>query len=202
MKAPTSNTQSYEPAPEGNQIGILIGLYNLGPQDYTYQGETKKRHEVRVVFELPNAKAKFGESNEERPYTIGKSGAFSMNEKAFLRKVVEACHGKKLADDEAENFPIESVVGKACLVNVGHFDVQGVKRAKIENVSPLPAGMEAPKVTNQQIVFDVTNYRQHEYDNLPAWLKEKVDVSGFKPKHDDARIPESDKDIRAEDIPF
>lgn len=203
MQAPTSGGGSdFKPAPEGNQVGYLIGLYHFGPQEYTYMGEQKTRNEIRVMFELPNAKAKFGDSDEERPYVVGKSGTYSMNEKAFLRKVVEACLGKKMADDEAERFPIESVIGKPCLVNITHYDSNGKTFAGIENVSPLPQGMTVPERHNSVTVFDVTNYSQDQYSALPDWMKEKVDKSGFAPKKGDDRIAEEDRSIKLEDIPF
>lgn len=189
----------YTPAPEGNQVGILVGLYHLGPQEFVYKGEKKIRDEVRVTFELPNAKRKFGEDEEEKPYMISKTGTYSMGDLAFLRKAVEACIGVKLMEGEAQAFDPEEALGKACLVNVQHFEVEGRKMAKIESVSPLPQGMEAPKQTNPSVVFDVINYKQEEFDALPDWLQEKVTASKFKPK-DGEKVEE--KVINPEDIPF
>lgn len=202
MKAPTQASSDYTPAPEGNQVGILVGLYYFGVQPYTYKGEEKMRHECRVVFELPNAKAKFGDSDEERPYMVGKNGTYSMNEKSFLRKVVEACHGKKLAEDEAVNFEIESVVGKPCLVNISHYESNGNTYAGIDNVSAIPSGMTAPERTNPTVVFDINHFTQEQYDSLPEWMRNKVINANGKPITLDDRISPEDRAIKAEDIPF
>jgi len=198
MQAPTSQKSDFEPAPEGNQVGILVGLYHLGPQEHSYKGESKMRDEVRVVFELIDTKAKFGDSEEEKPFLVAKSGAYSMNEKSFLRKVVEACLGKKMRDDEAERFTLEEVAGKACLVEVGHYDSGGIIRAGINNVSALPRGMKVSERVNPVTVFDVTNYTDEQFEALPDWMKEKVQKSGFK----SVGAATGQDEIASHDIPF
>ena len=200
MKAPKqSNNTERMVAPEGNHVARLVQMYNLGSQEYTYQGEEKMRYEIRLGFELPTQTAKFGDSDEEKPYIVSKSASFSMHPKAFLRSVVEACENVKLRDDEAENFDVESIMGKACLVNVKNGEGDYGKYAYIDKVTPLPSGMEAPAQINESKLFNVSDYTQAQYDELPDWLQEKVRASKAKPtdnKKDD------EKEINPDDIPF
>lgn len=199
MKAPVQNKTEYAPAPEGNQIGILIGLYYFGPQEYSYKGETKMREEVRLVFELPNAKAKFKE-DKEQPYVIGKNGTYSMNERSFMRQAIEACAGK-MSDAEAENFDLKQAMGKACLVNIEHYEANGNTYAGIKNVSPVPQGMEVPERTNKLTIFDVANYYDEDYNALPEWMQKKVDFTKIPSKGDRMSVLDDDG-IKAEDIAF
>lgn len=207
MKAPVKGGGDFEPAPAGNQLGIVTGIYYLGAQDFSYQGEEKIRHEVRINIELPNATREFKEGEGEKPYMIGKSATFSMNEKSWLRKVVEACIGVSLTDGEAEAFDVEEILGKPLLVNVQHYTGKdGIKRAGIEAVAPLIKGMTAPEPVNTPTYFDVNNFTSEEYDKLPDWMKEKVkrdnatDLRVNAPAPTKIEYPEAE--INPDDIPF
>lgn len=198
MKAPVQQSGgNFEPAPAGNQVGIFYGIQHFGPQEFTYKGESKMRDEVRLMFELSNAKRKFGDDEEERPYTINKTGTYSMHEKAWMRKAVEACVGP-MTDSEAEAFEVEKALGKPCLINVEHYtDRNGNQRAGIGSVTPLPEGMPVPDQVNKSVKFDVLHYTQEEFDALPEWAQEKVKASQFKPVQ-----PDEEGKIDPSDIPF
>jgi hypothetical protein len=206
MKAPVkTNNISFDPAPAGMQRAVVIGLYNFGTQKYKYMGEEKTRHEVRVVFELSDSLKVFKEGEPEKPYVIAKSGSYSMNSKAFLRSVVEACAGCSLSDSEAEAYEIESILGKACLLNVGHYtDGEGNTKAKIISVAPLVRGMSAPEQKyNQPILFDIDKYTDDEYDDLSDWMKEKVNFAKQMRENKKSGITAKEALVMTdEDIPF
>ena len=175
MKAPKNESKQFEPVPEGTQLGIIIGLYNLGRQSHTFQGEEKLRDEFRVTFELPKVTREF--DGETKPMVISKSGSYSIHPKSFLRKVIESALGH-LKDSEAEALDMEKMLGKPVLLNIKHFEKNdGGKAAYIESVTPIVDGMEIPKQFNKNTVFDIADYSTDEYDELPQFLKDKVDAA-------------------------
>src|SRR6185312_6528886 len=87
-----------------------------------------------------------------------------------LRHALESWRGKKFNDAEAEEFDIASVLGKPCQIQVMH--TEDGKYANIENILPAPKGCKE-KATNTLVFYSTEEDGQ--YDDLPKWLKEKVD---------------------------
>ncbi len=91
-KAP-SGDEKFEIPSEDNHRAAFIALVDLGTQD----GNFGEKRELMVCWELLDEKQSTG-----KPFVVGHRYTFSLNEKANLRRVVEAALGKLANDEEVD----------------------------------------------------------------------------------------------------
>lgn len=181
IKAPKKEGGDFEIAPAGNHVARLYRIIHLGNVPYTFQGQEKRGPKVRLYFELSNESFEYEKDGQTvtRPFSVSAEYTLSMNSKATLRKIVEGVLGESMSDDEAYDFDIESLVGKATLLNVIHKTSKDGTRtyANIAGTSPLPKGMEAPAMVNEGIIEDVTTMTLEQIEALPEFLKDAMKAS-------------------------
>lgn len=188
MKFSAKGSKDFEAAPAGNFIAICNAIVDLGVQPGRGQYPDPKP-QVYLRFELPTERVKFNKDGveSEGPMSIGRDFTASMSEKANLRKFIESWFGKKFpGDNAAADFDFRQLLGRKCLLNITHTEKKGKTYANIANATPIPKGMPADyKQHNESLFFDLTDTSTHTvFDNLPKWLREKIDN----------RIEEGDED--------
>lgn len=176
-KTPENN---YKICPAGNHIARCYQMIEIGTETNEYQGEVKKQHKVRLVWELPNERETFDPAKGEQPFSIGKDYTLSMHEKSTLRHDLKSWRGKDFTEAEAKSFDITRLMGVPCMLNVIHEpkkDGSGM-RAKVAGISPLPKGMTAPAAVNANFVlsFDDADFDQ-KFQTLPDWLRQRIEVT-------------------------
>lgn len=176
MKAskPESN---YEAPPKGNHVARLYQIIYLGTTSYDYMGESKRSTKVRMTFELCDERKEFKPGEGEKPFSISREFGFYMGKQSKLRPFVEGYVGTSLSDDEAYEFDIDDMLGKACLLNVVHGEKDGKVYGNIASASPLPKGMVAPEIFNETSIVNVNSSDPAEIDALPKFIKEKMYAS-------------------------
>ena len=151
------------------QIGNVAG----------FQGQIQNK--VRIGFELPTELKVFKEENGEQPRVISQEYTLSFHEKSKLRKVIEACEPNALKigeDGFLEEFDIEALIGKECLITIAHkASKEGNQFAYIDNVTRLPKGMICPKAINAPIILSYDNWNQEIFDKQPDFIKEEIKSS-------------------------
>lgn len=211
MKFAAKASADFDIAPAGNHVGICNAIIDLGMQPGRGQYPAPK-HEVYMRFELPTERVTYTKDGKsvDGPMTIGRTFTASMNEKANLRKFVESWFGKKFpTDGEAENFDLQALLGRKCLLNVTHTEKGQKVYANINAATPIPKGMTADYTqVNRSLYFDLTSPDQLAYQAMPEWLRKKVDarLDEEAPKsnatgHHDERSPPPAEDFD-DDIPF
>ena len=115
------------------------------------------KQKVYFRFELPNERIEYTKDGvlKEGPQTIGTFHTASMNKKALMRAMLENWRGRKFTDDEAADFDIRNVLGRACLINVVEDTKDGKTYSNIANVMPLPKGTPAPVAENPLLYYGV-----------------------------------------------
>lgn len=165
----------------GTHVATLYRIMNLGTRFQMFEGKTKEYPDkvIRLTFEFPDSLHKFEKDGEEKelPLVIDKELNLTMGPKSKLRPLVEGMIGVQLKDEEAYAFDLESLLGKSCLVTVAHKESKGNMYANIISTAPLMKGMVPPKQVNPSQVFDINTCTKEEYEALPDFLKEKVNVS-------------------------
>src|SRR5688572_12457251 len=120
----TKGEGGYEKAPPGNHPAVLVAVVDMGTQESEYAGETKLQHRVYMVWELVTKKM----TGVDRNHAIGIDLTLSLNEKAKLRKWVEARTGRPIP--EGGEYDVTKELGQPCLLNVveknGYPKVEGV----------------------------------------------------------------------------
>lgn len=175
----TNKKSEIEVVEAGSYPARIYQLIQLGHIP-GYQGAVQNK--VRIGFELPTELKVFSEEKGEQPRVISQEYTLSFHEKSKLRKVIDACDPNALKvgeDGFIDEFDIEKLVGKECLITIAHkekTDGSGVF-AYIDGVTRLPKGMTCPKAINEPIVLSYDNWKQEIYDKQPDFIKEKIKAS-------------------------
>ena len=209
MQAPRPD--SPPPAPAGNHIARLYSIINIGTIQEEWEGETKLVNKVRLTWELCNKKKVFKEGEDAKPFSVGADYTFTMGAKGNLRKIVEGMVGK-LSDPDANKLDIETLLGTACLLNVGNkIAKNGNEYAFVQGTSPLPEGIEAPAQVNPNFLLGYgETWDKEKFEKLPNFIKDKMMTSlQYKAQDlptiqvDEATAPEyPTADVDPDDIPF
>lgn len=132
----------FTPHPEGPTAGICVDIIPLGEQVHTYQGITKIRRRVAVVFQT----AEVDEEGKNR--LLSQEFTHSLHENSKLRPFLGSWRGKGLTDVEAEDdgpkVILETFLKKPAMLNVAHEEKGDKTFVNISSVMPLPKGMTAP----------------------------------------------------------
>ena len=144
-----------------------------------FQGQIQNK--VRIGFELPTELKVFKEENGEQPRVISQEYTLSFHEKSKLRKVIEACdpNALKIGEDGfLEEFDIEALIGKECLITIAHkANKEGNQFAYIDGVTRLPKGMKCPDAINAPVVLSYDNWNEEIFGKQPDFIKEKIKSS-------------------------
>lgn len=161
----------YKPLPEGSHVAVCDMLVDLGKQSGPYG----TKEQIVLRFEVPAERIEYEKDGQmfSGPMTIVVFYTNSLSQKANLRQDLEGWRGRAFSKEELEGFELRNVVGKACILSVTHkVKENGDIRAKVNSISQLPKGMEAPRAENPLLVFDLET--MEGFDDLPEWLQQKV----------------------------
>lgn len=170
MKMPkVESGGSFEKCPQGNHLAVCYEVIDMGTQTVTYQGETKKRHQIWIGWETP------GELMEDgRPFVIGRRYTYSSHEMSRLRKDLESWRGQRFSDDDIHNFDIANVIGVGCFLNVVHTEREGKTYANIEAIAALPKGTETPSLHNPAVMYSLDEHDATLFSALSERMQETI----------------------------
>lgn len=152
-------TGSFELAPEGTFLGVCYRVIDVGTQESTYQGETKRARKVMLSWELPNEKMEDG-----KPFSVHQTYTLSMHEKSTLRKHLESWRGKKFeqADFGPNGFNMKKLIGVGCLITITHNHKGESAYANLTGVAKMMKDMTAPQSINDPVYFSMENQETFE----------------------------------------
>lgn len=195
----------FKRAPAGSHIAVCNLVADCGLQPGSAQFPNPKR-KIYIRFEIPAERVEYEKDGKqvEGPLTIGSFYTASMNEKATLRKHLEGWRGKAFTDDEAGEFDVAALLGKACMLSVIETEKGGKSYSNIAGIGKLPKGMPAPEAENALLYFD-SESSDAEFNALPKWLREKIEqqIVPSKPAANESHAgSDYADDFRDDDIPF
>jgi hypothetical protein len=170
----TDSGTKFTPHPEGAFPALCVDVINLGQRVETFQGKIKVAAKLALVFRT-------GQRRDDGEYfEIAAEFTNSMNEKAALRKFMEAWRGKAYTDEQVrEGVPVHKMEAQRALVNVMHqTSKSGRQYAKIGSVMRLPAGMELPETGD----YKRADYWQERKDAYAEELRRHLATTA---PHDD-----------------
>jgi len=179
LKAPVPDTIVRELIPEDSYHVICYAVYDLGTHKADWQGSEYLRHEIVLIFEVPDQRIEYKKDGEdlEGPKAISKRYTFSMGEKANLRKDMETWRGKAFNNLEAADFDFEKLVGANAIIQVMHKEKKnGDKYAYIGSITKLLKGTDLRHPENKKSFFSfyspyVDEDGFHFPDNMPDWVQ-------------------------------
>jgi hypothetical protein len=159
-----NNGTPMEPAPEGLHQAVCCDVVDLGDVETKFG----KKHMVRVVWQLEDASPTTG-----KRYLANRRYGLSLNEKASLRKDLEAWRGKKFTPQELDGFDLELLLGANAQIQITHrAGDDGRMWADVAAVVPAAKGAGKIAVKDYVRVVDRT-------EAGPAQQQEEEDVVPF-----------------------
>lgn len=195
----------YSQLEEGSYPARIYQIIDLGTIP-GFQGAMQ--HKVRITFEFPTEIKVFKEENGEQPQVLSQDYTLSFHEKSGLRKLITACDPKALKtgdDGFIEEYDIERLLGKSCLVSVKHKEgKENAVYANIDVATGMPKGMVCPPQVNESKVLSYDNFDTVYFEILPTFIKDKMKSSYEYRKmvEDPNEVPFPDEEIDLSDIPF
>jgi hypothetical protein len=130
---------NYLPCPEGIYVGVLCDVIDNGLVTQEFAGKTKQVHKVTLRWQVDEINPQNG-----RRFDVQKRYTLSLNERATLRKDMEAWHGRRFTNEELSGFDFEELIDTCGQLVVIHQD--GRKEpsrtfANVQSLMPLAKGM-------------------------------------------------------------
>jgi hypothetical protein len=127
-----SGTGNFVPAPDGQHIGVLADVVDLGEQPTKFG----PKHMVRLVYQIDENMVDDAGEDTGKPFMV--SGRFNatLAERASLRKHLEGLRGVKFTPEELEDFEIDDLIGTNGLLNIVHNKTEKGTFANIDAVLP------------------------------------------------------------------
>lgn len=167
--------EARELVPAGGYLGVICGVYDIGTQA---GGQYGPKRQIVVTWELHNKKGVVKDKAGE-PVTISKFYTLSFNEKATLRKDVEAMTGTPVSESDAlAGFDIENLLGMQCRLRVVHYEKKDKSKGdKIGTLMPLDEDDPKPEAVSDSVYFEITPEviaAKAVPDYVPKWVANKV----------------------------
>jgi hypothetical protein len=163
VQATNSGGGSGEVPPAGNHPSILIGLIDLGTHEDEYQGRRIENRKAFFCWELTAEHRTDGS-----PFVLGSEYNVQpkLSGKSKLRIMLEGWRGKPLL--EQESLELEKLLGRSCLLNIGHATSSGGSiYAKILGISPPPKGLTVPPAHHRPYFW---YFDSGEPLRVPEWV--------------------------------
>lgn len=196
--------------PAGSFLARLYRIIDIGTQTTEWMGKKKMQRKIIAMFEL------HGEDNdgqplqtaEGKPLIVSKRYTLSLDEKATLRKDLEAWRGKAFTQEELDGFNLEVLLGKFCMVNVTHSTYDGKEYANIAGISQVPSALKKlgePVGVNETMIFTLEPFDQSKFDKLSEGMQGIIKKSAeyrntFEPGA--PAVSSAPSELIDDDIPF
>lgn len=173
----------------GTYPAVCCQLIDLGMQ-YNEAWKTSSR-KVLVGWEVCGETVMV--NGEAQPRIFSKTYTASLNEKAALRKDLNAWRGRPFTEEELQAFDLKSIVGAACMLTIVHQQSQNGKTyANLASIGGIPKGFPKPGLTVSPLIYDIDESDPATVDTLPAWIAEIIKKSpsyadraaSYSPIHD------------------
>lgn len=159
------------PVEPGVYMAVCIGLIDLGEQysekfkSYAYKG--------MYIWELPGETIEI--DGEQKPRQLSKEFTISGSSKGNLRKFLESWNGKSYSDEEFLELDLFDQIGKPCQINVVLNETK--EYANVDNIMPIPRGFPAPTSDTKAVRWDMEQWDDAVFGELPEWIRDKIKKS-------------------------
>ena len=138
IKEESKNNIDFLPSEE-NHVAVCVGVWDVGRVKSEFNGEVKIKHKILVRWEIDED---ITESEyKDKKKCINKYYNFSLHEKSMLRKDLESWMGKLTKEELSEGYDLDTLRGKACMLNIVHNEHNGNTYANVTGVTKIPKGV-------------------------------------------------------------
>lgn len=182
----TGGGKDFDPVPEGSHLAVCDMFVDLGMQDSHFGA----KHKIYLRWQIPALRLTYEKDGAtvEAPMSIGAHYTLSLSVKSNLRPLLQAWRGRAFTPDELKKFDVAAFVGKPCMITVTHKPKpEGGVYANVGAVAKLPAGIPAPVLEGEALLYDADNLGT--FEKLRPWLQEKIKAQILPATADDLPEP-------------
>ena len=182
----------------GIYAGTCYQIVDMGTRDEVYNGETSKKTQVIITFEVTEA---LEPNNNEvqmqdgRPFAVSGTYTASLFEQAKLHQHLVSWRGKAFIEEELQGFDMSKLLGCTARIEVAHTkpspDGKGGGNPKIHNLQRPDGGIKVVDTENEKRSFDLDvfcNFKKDPatpggkamsdmFDTFPDWQQGKIEDS-------------------------
>jgi len=137
---PTEGNFTRERVPSGTHHAVCQSVHDLGIQETTFNGESKRQHKIVVVWEV-NERIQTGDFAGQR-FVVSKRYTLSLHEKSTLRHDLKSWRGRDFTEAELGTFDLEKLIGANCLLSIAEETKGDKTYTNIAAVMSPPKGAE------------------------------------------------------------
>jgi len=153
IKEESNNNNSLDFLPsEENHVAVCVGVWDVGKQKSDFTGEVLIKHKVVIRWEIDEEITE-GEYKGKKK-CVNKFYNLSLHEKSTLRKEIEGWVGKIPKEQLDNGFDLDSLRGKACMLNIVHSESKGKTYANVKGVTKIPKGITVFEPDNLQAYLE------------------------------------------------
>jgi hypothetical protein len=151
IKVPDQLEGPREACPAGNHPGAIVGLFDIGTYEETYQGKDIKRHKLFLVYELSK------KQSDGSPFVMGQEMTWSMARNANFYQLVCSITGRSY--EVGTQLDPRKLLGLPVLIQVSNTRKQTEKGertyANIESVAQYPEGLPTYQLVRTPVVWSI-----------------------------------------------
>ena len=150
-----------------------IQIIDLGLQEKTWQGETKLKPEIILIFETAER------MQDERPFTVNRRFTKFTTDKANFAKFL--IDWGVVQKDALDSLTVDMFLNKTCLLSVTATPSNDTPNRifnNIQTVMPLPKGMEIQEAENPVFEFSIKEIGDEEkMKKIWPWIQKIIKKS-------------------------
>ena len=187
MKIKDRAKPALPPVPAGQYLAVCVGVYDLGEQySEKYKNYSPK---LMISFDIPSVTIEV--EGKMEPRQLSREFTISGKNNSKLREFISSWNGVQYSDEVFGEFDPLTQVGKPAMINV-LLNETG-EYANINTIMPLFPGLPAPTTTTPLRVWDMDKWDDKAFEDLPAWVQEKIKKSAqYQKEH----VPQTDVTVQ------
>ena len=161
------------PVPAGTYRGTLVHVIDIGEQ--LVKGKKGDYYQNQVVFTFELVGKTMEIDGEKKPIDLSRTFGFARGANSAFRKFVQDWTGKKMTDDEWDDFEPVSLLSKEAMLSVVHNDT-----GEYANISAAMQPFDGdiyPEPTLPLLYFDMDEWDDSAFEKLPKWAQERIKKS-------------------------
>lgn len=183
MKIKDRSKPAPPPVPAGQYLAVCVGVYDLGEQySEKYKNYSPK---LMISFDIPTLTIEV--DGKQEPRQLSREFTITTKNNSKLRAFISSWNGTQYSDEAFGEFDPLTQVGKPAMINV-LLNETG-EYANIDTIMPLFPGLPAPTSPTPLRIWDMDNWDDKAFEDLPGWVQEKIKKSSqYQKEH----VPQTD----------
>lgn len=161
------------PVPAGTYRGALVHVIDIGEQLCKGKKGDFYQNQVVYTFELVGKTKEI--DGQQKAIDLSRTFSYTRGANSAFRKFVQDWTGKKMSDEEWDEFDPGTLLYRNAMLSVVHNDT-----GEYANIATAMAPFEGdvyPAPTLPRLYFDMDQWDDALFEKLPEWAQERIKKS-------------------------